>query len=207
MLQAMKQRLGLLEAAAIFALIVFYIWELHQRHPAACLAIFGVIAISHAVRRERVAWLGFRAETLAEDLARFAPALAFIALVLFAAGLLAQTIRQIGFLQAATGWFAYLPWGTFQQYMLNGYFLNRLRSSLPSRTASVAASLLFSGVHTPNWFLMVVTLVMGYAATRVYQSRRNLYLLGIAHATLGFLLFLVVPDSISHHLNVGPGRH
>ena len=26
----------------------------------------------------------------------------------------------------------------------------------------------------------------------------------IAHGAVGFLLFLVVPDSVSHHLNVGP---
>jgi hypothetical protein len=32
-----------------------------------------------------------------------------------------------------------------------------------------------------------------------------MYFLGLAHGTIGSLLFLVIPDSISHHLVVGPG--
>jgi len=204
MSQTTARKLGILEPLVIFALTVLYIWSYHRSHPAAWLAILGLVLLSHALRRERATALGFRLHDLADSLARFAPVLTFAALVLFAAGLLLQTVRHIGVLQGAAGWFAYLPWGTFQQYLLNGYFLNRLQSALPQRTACVAASLLFCGVHAPNWFLMAVTLAAGYAATRVYQRFGNLFLLGIAHATLGFVLFLVVPDSISHHLNVGP---
>ena len=73
------------------------------------------------------------------------------------------------------------------------------------RSASLASAALFSGVHLPNWFLMGVTLLAGYCCARLYLRHRNLYFLGIAHATVGFLLFLVVPDSVSHHLVVGPG--
>jgi hypothetical protein len=51
---------------------------------------------------------------------------------------------------------------------------------------------------------MAVALVLGYCSARFYHRYRNLYFLGVAHATVGFLLFLLVPDSISHHLNVGP---
>jgi len=53
---------------------------------------------------------------------------------------------------------------------------------------------------------MIVCLVGGWCATQVYRRHRNLYFLGIAHATLGFLLFVTVPDSVTHHLMVGPGR-
>jgi hypothetical protein len=205
MSRAAARHLGILEPLVIFSLIVVYIWSLHHRHPLAWMAILGLILFSHAMRNEGAAALGFHLKGLKEHFHRFAPLLAFLALVLFAGGLLLGTIRQIGFLQASAAWFAYLPWGTFQQYMLNGYFLNRLQTSLPQRAACIAASVLFSGVHAPNWFLMIVTLVAGYAATRIYQRHSNLYALGVAHATLGFLLYLVVPDSISHHLNVGPG--
>jgi membrane protease YdiL (CAAX protease family) len=52
---------------------------------------------------------------------------------------------------------------------------------------------------------MAVALLGGWCATEVYRRHRNLYFLGIAHATIGFLLFVTVPDSISHHLNIGPG--
>jgi hypothetical protein len=53
---------------------------------------------------------------------------------------------------------------------------------------------------------MAVTLLGGYASTQLYRRYRNLYFLGLAHGVLGFVLYLVVPDSISHHLNVGPGH-
>jgi membrane protease YdiL (CAAX protease family) len=67
------------------------------------------------------------------------------------------------------------------------------------------AAALFASAHTPNWFLMATTLLLGYCCALIYQRHKNLYFLGIAHGTVGFLLYLVVPDSISHHLNVGPG--
>jgi len=99
---------------------------------------------------------------------------------------------------------SYLPWGLLQQYILNGYFLNRFDALLSSRVASLAAATLFCIAHTPNWFLMSVTFVGGYYSTLVYRRRRCLYFLGLAHALLGFLIFLIVPDSITHHLRVGP---
>jgi hypothetical protein len=82
--------------------------------------------------------------------------------------------------------------------------LNRLVRVMPGR-APLASALLFSGAHLPNWFLMAVTLLAGYICARVYLRHTNLYFLGFAHATVGVLLLLVVPDSISHHLIVGPG--
>ena len=53
--------------------------------------------------------------------------------------------------------------------------------------------------------LMAITLPLGWCATQLYRRTRNLYVLGIVHAMFGLLLFLVVPDSISRHLRVGPG--
>jgi len=52
---------------------------------------------------------------------------------------------------------------------------------------------------------MLMTPVAGYGAIQVYRRYGNFYFLGMAHATIGFLLFMVLPDSVSHHLNVGPG--
>ena len=106
---------------------------------------------------------------------------------------------------ALASWAVYVPWGVFQQYTLNGYFLSRFDAVAGRRAASLISAALFCGVHAPNWFLMLMAFPAGYCATRIYRRYRNLYFLGLAHATVGFLLFLVVPDSISHHLRVGPG--
>jgi membrane protease YdiL (CAAX protease family) len=134
-----------------------------------------------------------------------APALAFLTLLMLASGTLLQTMRPMGVEVALASWIAYVPWGVFQQYVLNGYFLNRFHAVLGRRGASLISAALFCGVHAPNWFLMLVAFPAGYCSTLIYRRCRNLYILGLAHATVGFLLFLVVPDSVSHHLRVGPG--
>ena len=118
---------------------------------------------------------------------------------------MAAPTRPIRFEQGLLSLVAYLPWGIFQQYVLNGYFMNRFDAVLSRRAAPLVSAALFSGAHVPNWFLMAVTLLTGYACALTYRRYKNLYFLGVAHATVGFMLFLVVPDSISHHLNVGPG--
>lgn len=199
------RKAAILEPILVFAMIMQYIWALRYRHPAMWLLILGLMLLSHAVRRERARTLGFAVEHLRKCWEEYTPALAFLALLMLAAGILLQTTRPIGFDRALLSWAAYLPWGLFQQYILNGYFLNRFGALFSRRAAPMAAAALFSGAHLPNGFLMVVTLVLGYVCTRIYQRYNNLYFLGLAHATVGFFLFLVVPDSISHHLTVGPG--
>jgi len=199
------RRVAIVEPLSIFAMIMAYIWEFRFSHHGVWLGILALMACSHLVRRERAASLGFRSANLRQCLAEFAPVLGLLSLGMLAAGILLQTTRSIRFPQGAAALGAYLPWGIFQQYVLNGYFLNRFDRVLSPRAAPVAAAALFSGAHLPNWFLMAVTLPMGYCAARLYRRQHNLYFLGIAHGIIGFLLFLVVPDSISHHLTVGPG--
>jgi membrane protease YdiL (CAAX protease family) len=193
------------QPAAIFALIVAYIWFLRYIHPWFWMAIVGAMVLSHALRRETPADLGFRVSDFRECAIRLAPGVALLGLLFSAAGLLCGTIRAVSIGDGLAAWAVYLPWGVAQQYALNGYFLNRLQRASSPRTAVVLATALFSAVHAPNWFLMAVTLAGGACCTLIYQRWRNLYALGLAHGTLGFLLYLVVPDSISHHLRVGWG--
>src|SRR5256885_4884344 len=54
--------------------------------------------------------------------------------ILVAAGILLQTTRPIRFGDAFLAWAGYLPWGTFQQYLLNGYFLNRFAGAMSGRS-------------------------------------------------------------------------
>ena len=160
---------------------------------------------SHVLRHENAGALGFQTSNLRKSCLRLAPLLTLFTLAAVAAGFTFGTIRPVGIDDALGGLALYLPWGLLQQYILNGYFYNRMEAlTTPSRSSLIAAGL-FAAVHSPNWFLMGFTLMAGYGATVVYRKYRNLYVLGIAHAVIGLLLFLVVPDSISHHLRVGPG--
>ncbi len=193
------------EAAAGFALIMFYIWRLRFTAPRAWIFIVALFILSHILHGERTASVGFRWTNFRECAERLAPALGLIALSLLSFGLLLQTLRPISLEYGLMCLLAYCPWGIFQQYLLNGYIANRLLGAFSARYVPLIAAALFSGAHLPNWFLMLVTFVTGYISTRVFMRYRNLYFLGMAHAVIGTLLFVVIPDSISHHLTVGPG--
>jgi len=186
-------------------MILAYIWNRRYTHSGAWVGILGLMLLSHLVRREGALNLGFRTRHMGECWREVGPALACLTLVMLACGLLLHTMRPIKAGMALASWAVYVPWGVFQQYVLNGYFLNRFHAVTGRRAASLIAAALFCAAHSPNWFLMLVAFPAGYCSTRIYQRYRNLYFLGLAHATVGFLLFLVVPDSVSHHLRIGPG--
>jgi len=42
-------------------------------------------------------------------------------------------------------------------------------------------------------------------AAIAYQRHRNLFFLAFAHALIGTMIWFAVPDTVSHHLRVGPG--
>ena len=197
--------LNLAEPATVFALIMLYIWRLRFTWPLAWICILGILILSHILRKEPAASLGFRWSNFRECVERLAPALLLLALSLIAGGVLLQTMRNISFEHGLLCLAVYCPWGLFQQYILNGYLANRLLAVLPVRHVPLIAAALFSGTHLPNWFLMLVTFAAGYYSTKIYMKYRNMYFLGLAHGVIGTVLFLVIPDSISHHLTVGPG--
>jgi membrane protease YdiL (CAAX protease family) len=195
----------LLEPVAIFAAVMAFIWRLRYHDPWVVVVIVAALVMSHVWRRERPAELGFRFDNFRRCAEWLAPPSAFVALILLAAGFLLHSIRSIRFDFAMAGWAIYLPWGVTQQYVLNGYFLRRLEKAVSRDAAPWLSAALFSLAHLPNWFLMAVTLVGGFICTHLYRRFPNLYVLGLVHGTIGFVLYLVVPDSISHHLRVGQG--
>ena len=193
-----------MEPFLMFGLITAYIWKLRAIHPSLWIVIPALMFLSHIVHHETPRALGFRLHGLGSRLKQLAPVLALITAALLSAGALFHTLRPIGFRGILLALLPYLPWGLAQQYVLNGYFLNRFDAVLSARAAGLLAALLFCAAHAPNPFLMAVTLPLGWCATLLYRRTHNLYLLGIAHAVIGLLLFLVIPDSVSHHLRVGP---
>jgi len=192
------------EAAGMFVLIMAYIWWLRFRYPYAWIPMLLLMFASHVRRRETLAMLGFKWRF--PLFARLSAALALLALALLALGLSFHSIRTVTLEGAFLSFLQYCLWGLFQQYILNGYFVKRCSDFLPGRPSAVPllAAGLFSLAHLPNWFLMLTTSAGGYICARIYLRHRNLYFLGMAHAVIGFILYLVVPDTISHHMYVGP---
>ena len=198
-------RLAGAEAAGVYLLLLGYIWWGQAHSRAWVLVPVAAVAASHVARRETPAALGFRLTNLGRCLREVGPWL--LALVLGGAALAAAlgTAERVLLPRALAVVAGYAPWGLFQQYALNGYFVNRFAMALrgPRRAALLGAAC-FAGAHAPNWFLVGVTLVAGYLAARAYLVYRNLLFLGLAHAVLGALLVLAVPRSVTHGLRTGP---
>ena len=184
-------------------MIVAYIWRWRFVHPLSWILILGLVLVSHALRRETPASIGFRVANLKKGLRVLIPIAAPLALTLLAIGAIFHTIRPVTLQSGFLSLTLYCFWGLFQQYLLNGYFLNRFVKISPA-FAPLMAAIAFSAIHTPNWFLIIVTFFAGFVCAKLYLKFRNLYVLGLAHGVIGFLLYLCVPDTISHHLYVGP---
>lgn len=199
------RRLALLEVLSIFALILLYIWFIHSAWRWAWVAILALVIGSNAVHGERPRNIGLDTAQLLPAIRRLGPIVILIAFGWLAAGLALHSIRQLPIRYAIGGFVLYCGWGLLQQYLLNGFLVNRLRDAVGRRWAPALAAVAFAAVHAPNVFLAIVTLIGGYAAGLAYLRYRNLIILGLAHGLLGFMIYLTVPDSISMHLYVGPG--
>lgn len=194
---------ALAEAAAAAVYVFIYIWHLRRMHPLAWLPLAGFLLLSHLARGESPGRLGLNGPWR-EPVRQLAVWVSGLVVGLLALGAGFGTVERFPAQRLAANLALYLAWGLVQQYLLNGYFLNRLRAGLPERAAIATAALLFSGAHAPNPFLMAVTLAGGWVSVRIYLKWRNLLLLGSLHGLTGFVLHLVVPDRIARNFLVGP---
>ena len=96
----------------------------------------------------------------------------------------------------ATFWMVmilYPVWGLGQQFALQALITRNLRVLVPRLGfRMLAASVIFSASHFPNYWLMALTLVAGIAFTWVYEKYRNLWAIGIVHGILGATAYYVV---------------
>ena len=188
---------SLVEAFAIFFLIVEYIWWLRFRLPAFWVLILALIALSHVWRRETLPGMGFRLAGFRASLREFGPVVLAAAGSLILAGLLTGSVRSISVEAAIGSLAAYCVWGLFQQYLLNGYFVNRLRDFFGRSMRFRWWPRCFSN-WSPAQLVPDGGHVHGRADRRagVPPAQESLFF-GLAHGLLGFLLYLVVPDAIS----------
>jgi hypothetical protein len=199
--------LSAVEALAMFALIVGDIWFVEPHRHGAWFVLAALAVASHAARGETPARLGFRTANLRACFVAVMPILLIAAALAVAFGVAFGTVRAGAHGNLGLFVVYYCIWGLFQQYALNGYFVNRLTAAhgRHSRAVPVAAAALFALAHVPNWFLTAVTFFAGWLCAHFYLKYRNLYPLGLAHGLLGTVLFLTVPEPITQHFYIGPG--
>jgi len=134
-----------------------------------------------------------------------------VALLMAAAAVLVAA--RLGTLHAPPGpvaffkrYIGYAIWSFVQQFLVLDFFLWRLLRLLPgTRSAVLAAALLFAVAHIPNPVLTLVTLVFGWLSCVLFLRYRNLYPLAIAHAILGICIAITIPGHITHNMRVGLG--
>lgn len=203
-LPSRKQVNGPIEACCLFALIMLYIWWLRGLAKPLLLLPAALLVISHYRRGETSRSLGFHFDPFCAAAKMLLPAAAVGTALLLAIRLSTGGRQGVTLVGMGGVLLLYPVWGLFQQYLLNGYFANRLWNGSAHRTA-LASGGMFAVAHAPNWFLMIGTLLWGYAAVRAYLATRNLPALGLLHGWFGFLTYLCAPDRLTHHLYVGPG--
>jgi membrane protease YdiL (CAAX protease family) len=105
-------------------------------------------------------------------------------------------------------WFAvavYVCWCFVQEFMLQCFCLQMLRSLVSRASAFLLSGVVFAVAHLPNPSLTFVTFFAGVGFTAIYASRKNLYVVALIHAVLGLTLAVSTPDTWFHQLRVG--RH
>jgi membrane protease YdiL (CAAX protease family) len=99
----------------------------------------------------------------------------------------------------------YILWTIYQQFLLQNYFMPRLRQIFSTDAAIALAAVLFAIAHLPNVMLTVATLAWGAISCALFRRYRSLIVLGIAQGLLGLTFAVCVPDVFLHHMRVGLG--
>ncbi|MGA2084849.1 MAG: CPBP family intramembrane glutamic endopeptidase [Terracidiphilus sp.] len=203
---ARGKRRDLLELAVAYLLILLVVWTPRPwQRLLWCVAAASVVAIL-CISFDGLKTMGLRRANFFPSLwvAGVALAVAAVAVAL-AAKLHTLRVPRGPVLFIETYW-AYALWTFAQQFLLQCFFLLRLRRLAPgAKSAAAMAAVLFAIAHLPNPILTSVTLIWGFAACLLFLRYRNLYPLAMAHAILGITIAITVPGPVDHNMRVGLG--
>ena len=169
---------------------------------------FILVIYSHVLRGESLRDLGFRLDNLLPALKLLLLPMVVIAAIALLIGLLSGTRpdffrwhgERLILFQLALGF----GWGLLQQYVLQS-FVNRRAQIIWGRgiVSVLLTALIFSLLHFPNPWLMLVTFVGGLVWAFVYQRQPNLFALAFSHGVMTWMLVSTLPPSALNHLRIG----
>jgi membrane protease YdiL (CAAX protease family) len=205
-LAARNKRSDLIQLAFSYGLIVIVCWT-----PRPWQRLLWWIAASSIVLFTCISFDGLKAMGLGR--ANFLRSLWIVAAAFAVSALAVIAAIRMGTLHLPDGpilfletYWAYALWAAVQQFLLQIFFLSRLRRLLPNaRFAAIAAAVIFSLAHLPSPILVPVTLLWGLAACLLFLRYRNLYPLAMAHAILGITIAITIPGPVDHNMRVGLG--
>jgi len=87
----------------------------------------------------------------------------------------------------------YPLYGVAQQFALQVLLAKNLRSIVKARSVRAGVTgAVFSIAHFPNVPLMMLVAPAGFVFTLIYESRPNLWAVGLAHGLLGAMVYYIV---------------
>lgn len=198
---------AVVELLVAVVLIDSFLWFGRKLFPGA-LVVFAIALLALTWRSHRRAGegprdIGFRGDTAV------AAALWLVPVILAAAAMAIAVGHHLGSLHALSGAQAmslvrFIASGMLQQYLLLGFFFRRGIETMKAPTiAAILTAAVFAALHAPNVFLTAVTFVAGLVSCAVYRRAPNLYVAGVAHGLLAFVLYAVLPASINGGMHVG----
>jgi hypothetical protein len=195
------------EVSLIFAGILAYIWRWQHTFHDAAIFLYALILLSHALHRDSLRDLGLGFTEMRACAQWVLPLAIVFYLPLLGYGWAHHRLQAIfPNWQSLLSLLGYGIWCAFQQYLTQSYFNNRLMTIIHNHhVSSVLVGIMFAATHIPNPILTVATFVAGFIFAEVFARHRNIWPLALAQAVGGFLLGAVSPESLIHHLRVGPG--
>ena len=196
-----------LEAAAIFAGVLLDIWRWQYTHPRLWTVLLAAVILSHFVHRDTWRSIGLAPAEFRASAALVWPIMLafYIPMVVFG-----FVTGRLG--PALPGWHSlvyfltYGAWCSFQQYIAQGYFHNRLLAVFHNpHLSSMLVALLFAAAHLPNPILTPVTALAVFIFSEVFARHRNIWPLALAQTVGGFLVAALSPPALIHNMRVGPG--
>jgi hypothetical protein len=201
--RAVGDRSASSQVGLVFALIMVAVWTPPGR----------VHATSNLLAALCILWFTVRGGYSTRELGLTRPGSG--AVVMLVSGLfMVATIVVAGLLLHGLGhaqpvpWhraWKYAIWALEQEFILQSFFYVRLESLLGSRRAIWGAALLFCAAHLPSPALTLMSLIGGLLFCEMFRHYRNIFPLGLVHATLGLTLAASLPDGLLHHMRVGLG--
>jgi len=169
---------------------------------------FGLVITSHFLREENLRDLGFRFDNFLRAAKLLALPMIVVAVLCVGLGLIFGTKPDllrwhperpiVG--QLALGF----AWGFVQQYVLQSFINRRAQIFWQKGLRSVVlTALVFSLLHFPNPWLMLVTFVGGIVWAFVYQRAPNLIALALSHSLMTWVVVSTLPMSALNHLRIG----
>jgi len=194
---------GLIELTAGFTLILVVLWL-----PTRQQLIFGPIALLTPLALTLIRWpgheelgLGWRAWLRAWWIVPAAAGFTFVSVLVARGAGTFHSLYEPYFAHVG----GYVVWTIYQQFLLQDFFMPRLRRMMSSDAAVATASGLFAAAHLPNLSLTLATLVWGVVSCLLFRRYRSLWALGLAQGLLGVCFAICVPNAMHHHMRVGLG--